>query len=254
MRKFDAFRYLRRSDGVAKPPAGDGVGLGQRGAGDGPLPHAGEGGEIDVPVGRIDDVLIYFVCNDIGVILHSERRDQFQFFMGEHFPAGIGGIAQDQRLGALAKGVLQHLRVKAEFRRRQGHINGFRTGEDGVCAVVFVERREDDYLVPGIDHRHHGGHHGLGAAAGDGDLAVGVNGPAHIAGLLCRQGLPEVLRAPGNRVLMYIFPRDLRQPVQNGLGRLEVRKPLGEVDGTVPVGDPGHAPDHRVGEMRRAGG
>ena len=205
-------------------------------------------------MGRVDDVLVHLVSDDVGVVLRRKRRDDLQLLPGEHPAAGVGGIAQHQGLGTPAEGILQHLRVEAELRRRQGHVDGLRAGEDGVCAVVLVEGGEDDDPVAGVGHGHHGGHHGLGAAAGDGDLAVGVNGPAHIAGLLCRQGLPEVLRAPGNRVLMYIFPRDLRQPVQNGLGRLEVRKPLGEVDGTVPVGDPGHAPDHRVGEMRRAGG
>ena len=35
----------------------------------------------------------------------------------------------------------------------------------------LVERREDDDLVSGVRNRHHGGHHGLGTAAGDDDLA-----------------------------------------------------------------------------------
>ena len=67
-------------------------------------------------------------------------------------------------------------------------------------------------------------------------------------GLLCRQGLPEVLGSPGDGVLVEILPADLRQPVQDGPGRVEVREALGEIHRAVLVGNAGHAPDHRVGE------
>ena len=53
---------------------------------------------------------------------------------------------------------------------------------------------------------------------------------------------------------MKVLPGDLRQPVQDGLGRVEVGEALGEVDRAVLVGDAGHAADHRVGEAGGAGG
>ena len=77
---------------------------------------------------------------------------------------------------------------------------------------------------------------------------VGVQIKAHITGLFLRQGLPEILGPPGDGVLVKVLPADLRQPVQNGPGRVEVREALGEVHRAVLVGNAGHAPDDRVGE------
>ena len=95
---FDALGDLLRGDGVPQPPAGNGIGLGQGGAGDGPLPHAGQGGKVDVPVGGIDDVLIYLVGDDIGIVLPGQVGDELQFLAGEDLAAGVGGVAQDQEM------------------------------------------------------------------------------------------------------------------------------------------------------------
>ena len=84
-------------------------------------------------------MLIHLVGDDIGVIFLGQRGDGLQFLTGEHLAAGIGRIAEDQRLGVLPEGVLQHFRVKVEVRRHQRHIDGFRSGEDGIRPVVFIE-------------------------------------------------------------------------------------------------------------------
>ena len=138
--------------------------------------------------------------------------------------------------------------VKGKFRRRQRHINWLCPGQDRVRAVVLVKRREDNDLVPRVRHGHHGGHHRLGAAAGHNDLIVGVNCPAHIAGLLGGQRLAEVLRAPGDGVLVVVLVRDLGQTVQNCFGRVKIREALGKVHRAVLVGDTGHAADDGIGK------
>ena len=238
----------RGRNDVAQPPARDRVGLGQRRAGDRPLPHIGQRGKIGVGVRRVDDVLVHLVGDNIDIILFGKARNQLQLVPGEHLAAGVRGVAQDQRLRVLAEGILQYLGVKGKFRRRQRHINWLRPGQDRVRAVVLIKRREDNDLVPRVRHSHHGAHHSLGAAAGHNDLTVGVNCPAHIAGLLGGKRLAEVLRAPGDGVLVVVLVRDLGQPVQNCFGRVKIREALGKVHRAVLVGDTGHAADDGIGK------
>ena len=238
----------RGRNDVAQPPARDRVGLGQRRAGDRPLPHIGQRGKIGVGVRRVDDVLVHLVGDNIDIILFGKARNQLQLVPGEHLAAGVRGVAQDQRLRVLAEGILQYLGVKGKFWRRQRHINWLCPGQDRIRAVVLVKRREDNDLVPRVRHGHHGGHHRLGAAAGHNDLTVGVNCPAHIAGLLGGQRLTEVLRAPGDGVLVVVLVRDLGQTVQNCFGRVKIREALGKVHCAVLVGDTGHAADDGIGK------
>ena len=136
-----------------------------------------------------------------------------------------------------------------KLRRHQGDVDGLRSGEDGVRPVVLIEGAEDDDLVPRVAHRHHGGHHGLGAAAGDQHLGVRVHPAADGRPVLVRQGLPQVFGPVGDGVLVGALIGHLGQAVQHGLGGIEVGKSLGQVDGSVLVADPGHAPDDGVGEQ-----
>ena len=251
---FDAVGDLGRGDGVAQPPAGDGVGFGQRRAGDRALPHTGQAGKVGVGVRCVDDMLIHFVGDDVGVVLFGQVRDGFQLSTGEHLAAGVGRVAQDQGLGVLLESSFQLVHVKIKRGRVQRHINRLGPGKDRVSTVILVKRRKHDDLVAGVGHRHHGSHHGLGAAAGGHDLAVGVDFTAHQAALLFGQRLAEVLRAPGDGILVEILVGDLGQAVQNSLGRVKVRESLGQVDRAVLVGDAGHPPDDRIRKMRCARG
>ena len=243
---------LLRSDDVAQTPAGDGVGLGQGGAGQRPVPHPRQGGEVGVLMGGVDDVLVDLVGDDVGVVLGGHLGDGQQLLPGEHPPAGVGGVAQHQGLGALPEGGLQFVHVEGEGRGMEGHVDGLRSGENGVGSVVLIEGGEHDHLVAGIGHGHHGAHHGLGGAAGGHDLLVGVDGPAHVVRLFSGQGLPEVLGAPGDGILVGTLMGHLGQPVQDLLGRVKVGKSLGQVHGAVFQGDPGHPPDHGIGKISSA--
>ena len=251
---FDALGDLLRRDGIAQPPAGDGIGLGKGAAADGPLPHPGQRAEIDVLEGSIDDMLIDLVGDHIGVVCFRQICNDLQLLPGKHLAAGVGGVAEDQRLGLLPEGLLQRAGIKMIVRRAQGDIDGLRPGKDGVGPVVFIKGRKDDDLVARIHHRHHGGHHGLRTAAGDGDLALRVDGIAHAGGLLGRQRLPEVFCAPGDGILVKILMGDLRQPLQDGLRRVKIRKALRKIDGAVLGGDPGHPADDGIGKDRSAAG
>ena len=164
-------------------------------------------------VGLVDDVFVHFIGYNVGVILLRQVGDELQLVIGEHLAAGVGGVAQDQRLGILLEGCFQLVHVKMELWRVQRHIDGLRTGEDGVRPIVFVEGGEHDDLIARVGHGHHGRHHGLGAAAGDHDLSVGVDGAPHELRLLGRQGFAEVLCAPGDGVLMEVLVGYFCQPV-----------------------------------------
>ena len=136
-----------------------------------------------------------------------------------------------------------------EIGRKQGHIEGLRTGQDRVRTVVFIEGREHDHLVAGVGYRHHRGHHRLGAAAGDDDFSVGVDVHPGEAFHLAGQCFAEILGSPGEGILMRFFGSDSRQRIGNLPGRLEVRESLGKVDGVILIGYPGHPADDGIGKV-----
>ena len=103
-------------------------------------------------------------------------------------------------------------------------------------------------IVSGVADGHHGGHHGLGAAAGDADLRVGVHLVVEGRAGLFSQRLPEVLRAEGHGVLMGAVVGGFGQRVGQLLRRVEIREAPRQVDGIVLVVDAGHPADDRVGE------
>ena len=78
-----------RCDNISEAPPRNGVGLGQGGAGKGPLPHARQRRKVGVSPGGVDDMLIDLVRDDIDVIFCRETGDDLQFFPGEHLAAGI---------------------------------------------------------------------------------------------------------------------------------------------------------------------
>ena len=253
---LDALGDLGRGNGVTQTPAGDGVGLGQRAAADGAFEHARQGGHIDVLVGRIDDVLVYLVGDAVRVVLFAQVGDKGELLARKDLAAGVRRVAQDDGLGVVvAEGSLEYLTVKVECGRVERHIDGLGTREDGVGAVVLVERREDDDLVAGVRDRHHGGHHGLGGAAGDHDVLVGVDRHAHKMFLLGGKRLAHGLGAPGDGVLVVErvgVGGDGAETLEQLRRGIKVGEALREVDGAVLIGDARHAADDRIGKRCRA--
>ena len=160
------FDDLRRSDDIPQPPTGDGIGLGQGTTGQGPLPHPGQGGKIDVFIGFVDNVFVHFIGDHPHIVFFRQVCDGLEFLPGEHLAAGVGGVAQDHGLGMLPEGRLQHLWGEPVVRGHQRYVNGLCPAEDGVSPVVFIEGGKYDHFVPRIRHRHHRHHHGFRAAGG----------------------------------------------------------------------------------------
>ena len=202
-------------------------------------------------VRREYDVLIHLVGDNIGIVLLRERRDNLQLLAGEHLAARIGRVAQNDGLRVLTERVLKHICVKVEIRRHERHINRLCAGQDGIRTVVFVKRGENDNLVARIGDCHHRSHHRLGAAAGRDDFGVRVDPAAHEIGLLGGQRLAEVLRTPGNGILVVILVGHLRQTVEQLLRRLEVREALRQIYRIILHGNARHTADDRIG---KAGG
>ena len=151
----------------------------------------------------------------------------------------------------LTERVLKHICVKVEIRRHERHIDRLCAGQDGIRTVVLVKRGENDNLVARIGDCHHRSHHRLGAAAGRDDFGVRVDPAAHEIGLLGGQRLAEVLRTPGDGILVVILVGHLRQTVEQLLRRLKVRETLRQVYRVILHGNARHAADDRVG---KAGG
>ena len=55
----------------------------------------------------IDDMLIYFVRDNKGIVFFRKIGYDFQFIIGEYLAAGIGRIAEDQSFWFLFKSILK---------------------------------------------------------------------------------------------------------------------------------------------------
>ena len=245
---FGPLPHLLRADEVAQPPAGNGVGFRQGVAGNGVVKHAGEGGHAGMGPGGVNHVLIDLIGDHKGVVFQGQLSDAQQLLPGEHLAAGIGGVADNDGLGPLLKSLLHQRHIKVVFRRNQGDIDGVGPGENGIRPVILIEGGKYQHLVPRVADGHHGAHHGLSAAAGDDNLGLRVDLPPNGPPLLPGQGLTEVLRSKGDGILMGAGVGRFGQSVHDLLGRVKVRKALGQIDGPVLVADPGHAADDRVGK------
>ena len=78
-----------RSNRVAEPPAGNGVGLRQARAADRPLPHAGKRGHVDHLPAVVDNVLIDLVHDGVYIVLDAELGNKLQLFVGKDLAAGV---------------------------------------------------------------------------------------------------------------------------------------------------------------------
>ncbi|MDB6028502.1 MAG: hypothetical protein JWM68_4725, partial [Verrucomicrobiales bacterium] len=88
---------------------------------------------------------------------------------------------------------------------------------------------------------HHCDHHRFGAAAGDDEMFVWIDGESGEALNLFCESRAEFWRAPGDGVLMVRTTRGAFEGVEQFDGRIKVRKPLGEIDRAVLVGQARHA-------------
>ena len=243
---FDPSGNMRRRDHIAQTPTCNRIRFGKGTANDCPFAHSRKRGEIGMLTGFIYNMLINLIRNDIDVIFHRQIRDNPKLSIGKYLSAGIGRITQYQRLRPLPEGLFQFSHMEGKGRRLQRYIYRFRARQYRIRPVILIERGKNNYLIPRIRHRQHSRHHGLRTAAGYDNLLLRIHSHPGKMLLLCRQGLPEILCAPGQCILMRAFLRRLRQSVRNSLRRIEIRETLGQINRPVPVGYSRHPADHRI--------
>ena len=222
----DARHDVLRRDGIAESPAGDGVGLGERRAGDRALPHAGDAVHVDVLAAVVDDVLIHLVHDGVNVVADAEVGDGLELFLGEDLAARVRGIADDDGLRAAAERIFEHVRVKGERRRIQRDKDRLAVGHDDLCAVVFEERGEHHDAVARIRQGEERVDHRFGRADGRDDLGLGVDGAAHEVTAFARDGLAEIRRTHRDGVLMGTFVAHDLEAVHHLLGRVQIGEAL----------------------------
>ena len=230
---FHGVDNVQRSYDISESPPCYGIGFGQRRARDSALPHIGQAREVDVLIRRVDDVLVDLVGDDKGVILLSEVGDYEELLACEDLAAGIGRVAENESLWLLLESSFEDVRVKSELGRVERKIYRLGTRENGISAVILIERGEHDDLVPGIGNGHHRRHHSLGASAGHDYLAVRVDAAPHKAGLLLGESFTEVLSSPRYGILVEVLASYFCEAVENLSRRLEVGEALREVDSAV---------------------
>ncbi len=198
----------------------------------------------------VDDVLVDLVGDGDDVPLAAERGHGLEVLAREDRAGRVVRIAQDDRLGPVVERGGQLAEVEPPVRRPERHEPRLGAGEDAVGPVVLVERLGQDHLVAGIDQREQRHQHRLGAAAGDGDLGLGVHPQAQVPVGVLGDRPAELVRAPGDCVLVDVGLDRAAGRCLDLRGGREVRHPLRQVHRAVSAGLDRHAPDHALGEPR----
>ena len=221
---------------------------------DGALPHAWKRQDGNMHGAIVEDVLVDFVGDAVGVPANAEIADEFEFAAREHFSGGIVGRVEDDGFCLGTKGRREFVFIVGPhiiFIPRWTHFHEPRSGpaQDRVRPVILVIRLENHDFVARIDDGHHGGHHGFRRTTANRDLAFGIDANALGALEFFDDGVAQWFRAPGNRVLIDV----VRDRLAGGFfyfgRRGEIRKSLRKIYGVVFQGQPRHLANYGFGEL-----
>src|SRR5215813_1688428 len=120
--------------------------------------------------------------------------------------------------------------------------------EDRVRAIIFIKRLEDYHLFAGINDGQHRGDHRLGRAAGDDNLAVGIDVQSQMPFRLRGDRFPKTLGAPGDRVLIDVGVDGFAGRAFDVFRGREVGEALREIDRAVSERLAAHVADDGFGE------
>ena len=229
---------------VAEPPTSDAERLGEPADRDRAVVHTRQSGHGHVFAAVVEDVLVDLIRDAKAIELLAEGGNLVQFRPCEDLAAGVVRSVHDDRAGALSESSAKLRGVEREFEAVERDEDEGGAAHRRVRHVVFVERLEDDDLIAGLNDGEHGGHHRLGRAAGDGDLAVRVQVQAGEAQGLGGDRFAQAGGAPGDGVLVDIgvdrVDRGLLDEIRGG----KVRVALGEVYRPVEHRQARHLADH----------
>ncbi len=170
------------------------------------------------------------------------------------FPVGLLGVLRMMALVCGPKAAASSLSSKVQSGGWKFDEARSGAGKNRVGSVVFVERFEDNDFVAGIDDGHHGGHHGFGGTAADGDFALGIVGNVLGAGEFFDDGVAERLGAPSDGVLIDVVGDGLAGGFLHFLGGGKIGKTLRKIHGVVLHGQARHFADDGFGELFGLGG
>ena len=171
-----------RASGIADAPAGHGVGLGDAVDDDGLGLHiVAQGGEADVVLAVVDQLLVDLVGDDVETGLHSQLCDLHQLAAGIDAAVGVGGAVEDDGLGLFVDVGAQHLGGDDEVVLLAAvHHHRHAAGHAHHLGVAQPAGGGQQHLVAGVDQRAQGGEDHLLCAVGDDDLG-GIVGHAVVA-------------------------------------------------------------------------
>ena len=85
----------------------------------------------------VNDMLVNLVHDGINVVTDTQIRNQLQLIIGKDLTAGVGGVADQDRLDSLLEGILQHIGIKIECGRHQGDKDRLTLGHNGLGPIVL---------------------------------------------------------------------------------------------------------------------
>ena len=204
---------VHRGGDIADAPAAHGIGLGEGLHRHGALPHARQGGDGDVPVSVVQDLLIGLVRQHQQIVAAAEPGQLLQVLPVHHGAGGVAGGAQDQQPGLVRNGLFRRVQIEAiAVLLVQGHIHGLRLGDLGKAGIGDVAGVGNEHLVSGLQQGKQGGRHSLLAAAGDHDLL----GRVHLQAV---HGLQLPGDGPAQLYVAIVGGVGRHALVQGGLGR-----------------------------------
>ena len=202
----------------------------------------------------VKNVFVDFVGDREHVKLDAEIADQSQFLSREYLACWVVGRIDDDGFGRLAESAAKFFFVEGPLAAAVGwlsefYVHWFRAAQFGVRPVILVERFEHHDLVAGVADCQQGRDHGFGRAAADRDILFGINRNALPQAHLAGDGLAQILRTPGNGVLINVGGYGaLRSLFDFGRGG-EIGEALRQVDRAVQHGLPRHFTNHGFREV-----
>ena len=191
----------------------------------------------------VHDPVVDLVGDRDRVEFPAEPRDALELGASEDATGRVVRRVQDDRTRALREGAPQAVGIELPARRLQRDVDLASGREAHGRQVVLVERLDDDHLVARVDHGEDRGADRLGHAAGDDDVAVGVEAQPVEFLHRPRDRRSQRRDAPGDRVLV-VAAVEGRVGGGNDLRRRrEVRKTLRQVHRLVAEREAGHLAD-----------
>ncbi len=202
----------------------------------------------------IDQVFVNLVGDGDRIPTLAQFGDEGQFVAREHLAGWVVGSVEDDglRVGVECGSEMVSVEMPVAVcgvRRMQCYEPWRGVRQNRVRPIVLIEGFEDDDLIARVDDGEQRRDHRLGGAAGHGDLSFGIDRQPRKPRDFRGDGVAQVLRAPGDAVLIHATANGGDGGLEHGRRRVVIGEALRQVDGLVLQGEPSHLADDRFGEL-----